>query len=144
MRWGENETASSDNRWWPQSDGIDEVVCLQVREEEGTEKRRCTDRAVCWWSWQLARRCTRASEQQQNLSQWLLALLLMKTRIRTWRERIRPENRAGKSASWKPADPGNKILKSSFNESFCTLYILYQFLWCVYTHIWSLSLLSLC
>lgn len=46
MREGENETASSDNRWRPQSDGRDEVVCLQERERE-REKRRSTDRAVC-------------------------------------------------------------------------------------------------
>ena len=53
-------------------------------------KRRCTDRAVCGRSWQPARLCMRASEQQQNLSQWLPALLLMKTWIWT-----RSENQAG-------------------------------------------------
>lgn len=62
--------------------GRDEVVCLRERE---SENRRCSDRAVCWWSWQLARLRMRASEQPQNLSQRLVALLLMKTWIWTWR-----------------------------------------------------------
>ncbi len=38
MRRGENETASGDNRWRPQSDGRDEVVCLLEREREKGEE----------------------------------------------------------------------------------------------------------
>lgn len=61
-------------------------IFVRGREGERATHREgggLIDKPVCWGSWKLAKLCVRASEQLRYLSQWLLALLLMKTCIRT-------------------------------------------------------------
>lgn len=87
---------SSHNRWRPRWDDSDEVVYLCERERERhTEKEGLIDKPVCWESRQLAKLCMRASEQLRYLSQWLLALLLMKTCI--WTRTANQAEEAGTS-----------------------------------------------